>query len=223
MTLFHTLKVRLLTLLAAWLAPSAAFACKLALVLAFDVSSSIDGAEYRFQVDGLADALLDPAIADTLVFNQVALTVVQWSGAGEVETTIPWRRMLSINEVRRFSDRVRNMERPWRRSNTAVGDAIAHSASLFAEVPDCTRRVIDVSGDGAENAGVSTRKASQTAADQGIEINGLAIDTMGLSITEFYRRFVITKFGFVITSRGFSDYPRSIREKLFRELIKPAS
>ncbi|MEE9453895.1 MAG: DUF1194 domain-containing protein [Paracoccaceae bacterium] len=203
--------------------PAPAIACKLALVLAIDVSSSIDAGEYHFQVDGLADALLSAEIGDVLLRDQVALSVVQWSGAGEHEAIIPWRRMLSGNALANFAQRVRKMERKWGSSNTAVGDALAFSIAQFDAVPDCTRRVIDVSGDGASNAGVDTVSQARRAQEMGIQINGLAIDIMGRSITEYYERFVITKNGFVQTSRGFSDYPLSIHKKLLRELIKPGS
>ena len=198
-------------------------ACSMALVLAIDVSSSIDIGEYKSQTHGLADALLDPEIADVLVQHQVALSVVQWSGAGEGDLTIPWRRMLSYAEVRNFSARVRDMPRKWEGSNTAVGDAIAFSVAQFDRVSDCGRKVIDVSGDGSSNAGLNAAVESRKAEAAGIEINGIAIDIVGASITAFYTRFVVTSDGFVITSRGFSDYPRSIREKLLRELIKPGS
>ena len=216
---------RILTLLTTLfgLAAGPAAACSMALVLAIDVSSSIDIGEYKFQTHGLADALLDPEVADVLVQHQVALSVVQWSGAEEGDLTIPWRRMLSYGEVRDFSTRVRDMPRKWEDSDTAVGDAIAFSAAQFDRVADCGRKVIDVSGDGSSNAGLNAGVESRKAEAAGIEINGLAIDIIGASITAFYTRFVVTSDGFVITSRGFSDYPRSIREKLLRELIKPGS
>ncbi len=201
--------------------PSMAHACRTALLLAIDVSSSIDVAEYRFQVDGLADALRDPEIVEILVRDQVALSVVQWSGAAEQDMSLPWRRMLSEADVRQFSDRVRSMTRLWAKSSTATGDALEFSVQQFAPVADCARKVIDMSGDGAENTGTDTATQSRIADQMGIEVNGLAIDEMGLSITEFYRRFVITRDGFVETARGFSSYPEAIRRKLFRELTKP--
>lgn len=217
----HRLGVLIVAILNLLAGPAAA--CSMALVLAIDVSSSIDVGEYKFQTFGLADALLDPEIADVLVQHQVALSVVQWSGAGEGDLSIPWRRMLSYREVRDFSDRVRDMPRKWEGSNTAVGDAIAFSAAQFDRVADCQRKVIDVSGDGSSNAGLNAGVESRKAEEAGIEINGIAIDIVGASITAFYERFVKTSDGFVITSRGFSDYPRSIREKLLKELIKPGS
>lgn len=198
-------------------------ACKLALVLAIDVSSSIDIGEYKFQISGLTEALRDPAIGDILLLDQVALTVVQWSGVNEQRAVIPWRRMLSRADLREFTQQVRGLDRAWESSNTAVGDAIAFSVEQFAAVPDCARQVIDVSGDGGSNAGIHTGIASRRAAEMGIQINGIAIDIVGRGITGYYERYVRTRDGFVITSQGFSNYPASIRKKLLRELIKPTS
>lgn len=213
----------LITFSLLFLSATKVFACSMALVLAIDVSSSIDDGEYNFQRDGLADALLDPEIADVLVHHQVALSVVQWSGAGETSVTVRWKRMLTYHAVSDFAREVRDMRREWEGSDTAVGDAIAFSVQQFVAVPDCRRKVIDVSGDGGSNAGIHTGNQSRAAAEAGIEINGIAIDVVGRAATEFYERFVMTKGGFVITSQGFNDYPRSIREKLLRELIKPLS
>ena len=212
-----------LTCFFAVLSGTSARSCELALILMVDVSSSIDPGEYRFQVDGMADALLDPTIAEILVRDQVALSVVQWSGIGEAEMSITWQRMLSPDAVVNFSNRARAVERRWERSRTAIGDAIAFGAAQFGPVEDCRRRVMDVSGDGASNLGMDTATVRREIQARGIEINGLAIDRVGVSVTEFYRRFMITQGGFVITATGYSDYPRAIAAKLFRELVKPAS
>jgi len=198
-------------------------ACKLALLLAIDVSSSVDIGEYKFQVNGLAQALRDPEIGDILLQGQVALGVVQWSGIEEQDMSIPWQRMLSHDDLNSFIAKVERLNRKWSGSNTAVGNAIAFSVEQFTAVPDCTRHVIDMSGDGGANEGVNTATESRKANALGIEINGIAIDIIGRGITEFYRRFVITKGGFVVTSQGFSDYPKSIRNKILRELVKPSS
>ena len=198
-------------------------ACELALVLAIDVSSSISPGEYRFQVDGLAEALMQPEVQHVLLSDQIALAVVQWSGYNEQELSISWRRMLSADEIRNFAGRVQNMDRKWDKGQTAIGNAIAFSVAQFDAVRDCKRRVIDVSGDGASNSGVSTPGQRLLAQNAGVEINALAIDRVGVAITSFYERFVRTRGGFVMTSRGYSDYPRVIRAKLLREFVKPSS
>jgi len=200
-----------------------AMACKLALILSMDVSTSIDAGEFAYQRDGLADALLDAEIMSVLSRDRVALTVVQWSGAHDQMAVIPWRRMHSQGDIQAFSNWVRSMRREYVNSKTALGSAIAFSITQFDEVADCERKVIDVSGDGASNSGANTSSQSRRAARLGIEINGVAIDIVGAAITEYYRRFVITPDGFVLTSTGFSDYPETIRAKLLRELVLPSS
>jgi len=200
-----------------------ALACKLALILSMDVSSSIDTGEFAYQRDGLAEALLDTEIMNVLSRDRVALMVVQWSGVNDQVAVIPWRRMHSQGDVQAFSNWVRSMRRTYVNSKTAVGSAISFSITQFNDVPDCERKVIDVSGDGASNSGANTAGQSRRAARLGIEINGVAIDIVGVAISEYYRRFVITPDGFVLTSTGFSDYPQTIRAKLLRELVLPGS
>jgi Ca-activated chloride channel family protein len=202
------------------LATPAARACDVALVLAIDVSDSVDPGEYRLQVDGLAGALRDTDILETLVEGQMALTVLQWSGADRQDVTLPWQRMRSPADVLAFAAAAEAMPRAFDRSDTAPGDAIHAGLALFGAVPDCSRRVIDVSGDGAENAGRSTLLASRAARAAGVEVNGLAIESIGLAITQFYRQAVVTPGGFVITARTHADYARAIRDKILREISR---
>lgn len=202
-------------------APGAA--CDVALLLTVDVSGSIDRGEYRLQVEGLAAALDDPEVAEALLLGQAALGVVQWSGTGKQAMSIPWRRMLSPAEVADFARRARELPRAYTGSDTAVGEAIAFAVNQFAAVSDCRRKVIDISGDGPQNAGAPLGPARGTAAAAGVEINAIAIEDPGRSIpiSEFYRRYVVTRNGFVVTARGLTDYPRAIREKLLREVARP--
>lgn len=199
-------------------APLQAMSCTTALVLAIDVSNSIDATEYQIQTEGLADALLDHEIRDALVRGKIALSVIQWSGKGSQQVTMPWVRINSDLDVLEVSSRARNMERAFIMSDTAVGDIIRFAAAQFSEVADCARRVIDISGDGTDNAGTNPRGARRNVETQGIQINGLAIEGMGLSITNFYRRHVITRNGFVMTARGHSTYAETLRKKIKREI-----
>lgn len=201
----------------------AAQACETALVLAMDVSGSVDPAEWRLQADGLAAALEDRAIREVLVQDQVALAVVQWSAMGQQALVIPWQRMLDPGAVAHLADRVRRMPRAFAGSDTAVGEALAFSLAQLEAVPDCRRKIIDMSGDGDENTGFTTPAARRAAIAQGVEVNGLAIEAMGLSISNYYRRWVITPGGFVETAQGHLDYARAIRTKMLRELTRPSS
>lgn len=204
--------------------PLRALACDVALVLGVDVSHSIDNSEYGFQVIGMVEALDDPLIASALIDAQAAVTVVQWSGQGEQQVSIPWMRVVSNQSLRALQMRMRTMQRPWSMSNTAVGEALQVMVEMFDEVPDCGRKIIDFSGDGVNNTGplpIGPRGAAQA---RGITINGLAIDRIGLSVTQYFKGHVLTgRDSFVITAKGYRDYPRALRKKLLRELLPPSS
>jgi Ca-activated chloride channel family protein len=208
-----------LALCLAVLPPLPASACDVALMLTIDVSNSVDYAEYRLQVDGLADALADPAI-DALVAGNSAISVVQWSGIDRQSVTLPWIGIATSRDVAALSQSARLMPRAYILSGTAPAEAILFSLSNFGPVADCARRVIDISGDGTPNIGGDVAVARQQAQRDGITINAIAIESMGLAITNFYTRHVITRDGFVVTARHHRDYPRAIRAKILRELAK---
>jgi Ca-activated chloride channel family protein len=211
------------TLALALLTTCPALACETALLLSIDVSGSIDSGDYRLQTEGLAAALADPEVAEALVRGQVALAVVQWSGLAQQALVLPWLRMLDPAAVARFADSAAAMPRAFKGSDTAVGQAIRFALSQFAPVGDCQRRVIDISGDGQENAGFTDAKARNEAAEAGVTINAIAIEEPGpaVPITSYYRGWVITTGGFVVTARGLRDYAETLRLKLLRELQDP--
>ncbi len=199
-----------------WTTPASA--CATALILAIDVSNSVDTAEYLIQTRGLADALEDPAIREELVRGEVALTVIQWSGAEQQQVSIPWRRMTSPADVRAFSLEAREMRRAFVMSDTAVGAVMEFALRQFGPVADCKRRVIDISGDGSENAGTDPTAARRAAERAGVQVNALAIEGIGVAITNFYRTRVITRDGFVMTARSHLDYAETLRQKILREV-----
>jgi Ca-activated chloride channel homolog len=199
-------------------------ACDVALVLAVDVSGSVDAWEYQLQAEGLAFALRDGQVADALVRTRAAIAVVQWSGQDQQTLSIPWTRIEEPAQVARLAGRMAAMPRAHAGGNTAVGQALDFAADLFGPpVRDCARWVIDVSGDGDENEGFTIGQARRRALTRGITVNGLAIEGLGTaqSITNFYRAWVITPGGFVETAQGHADFARAMRRKLLRELEPP--
>lgn len=201
-------------------APVTAQACDTALILTIDVSNSIDSAEYRIQTDGLADALLDPEIRDTLVAGESTLAVVQWSGVDKQAISIPWTQMRTALDVENFATRARLMVREFVLSDTAPAEAIYFSLRMFDDVPNCLRKVIDISGDGTPNAGSDVRTARNAAEVAGVTINGIAIESLGVAITNFFRGAVITRNGFVMTARTHREYPETLRAKILREISR---
>ena len=200
-------------------------ACDVALVLAIDVSGSIAPDEYRLQIDGLADALDDPAIVEALVTGQDSLAIVQWSGDRYEELTLPWQNLQTTAQVSDLALVVRGIRRPENYTATAIGQAMRFSLAQFADGPICRREVIDVSGDGKENDGMTLPAARAEAEAQGVTVNGIAIEIGDdtTELTNYYSRFVMTPDGFVLTAKGLQDYSRAIHDKLLRELTKPVA
>jgi Ca-activated chloride channel family protein len=195
-------------------------ACDTALMLTIDVSNSIDVAEYKLQTDGMSNAILDAEVIEAMIQGQVAVAVMQWSGVGRQEVSIPWTQIRNEADARGFAAQARTMPRAFVQSDTAPGDAILFALDQFANAPECGRQIIDISGDGTPNAGSDTRTAAREAERRGVTINGIAIESMGLAITTFFNRSVITRDGFVITALTHRDYPRAIREKILREVSR---
>jgi Ca-activated chloride channel family protein len=197
--------------------------CDTALLLAVDVSNSVDDSEYRLQIDGLADALRDPEVAEALVDGQVALLVMQWSGPDQQRVAIPWRRMAAPADPTFLSATVRALPRAYVRAGTAPAEAILRALDLLAEASPCGRQVIDMSGDGVRNSGGPVPPARDAASARGVTINAVAIETLGTKVADFYLSDLVTPGGFVARARGHGDYPRAIRAKILRELGPPTT
>ncbi|NNK77783.1 MAG: DUF1194 domain-containing protein [Litoreibacter sp.] len=199
-------------------------ACEVALVLAVDISGSISTEEYRLQMDGLAEALRDPTVSDALVETRATLSLMQWTGSSRQTFSIPWTQITTRADVAELAERVVAVKRAWLNYSTAIGEALLTAASRFAEVPECERNVIDVSGDGYSNEGDEPGYVRDFLASNGVTINGLAIEGAVEDLTSYFRSEVIGGPGaFVLTSRGYEDYPRAIRRKLLTEITKPSS
>lgn len=217
--------LQLIAGLALGLSPTVATAeCSIALALTVDVSGSINEKEYRLQMDGVAAALRDRAVADALVSSEVALMLVQWSGATRQEVSVGWRRMRSLADVAEFADLAQTTKRAWAVYSTGIGNALLFTSAQFDEVPDCEHKVIDVSGDGYSNEGPDPLEISQALALQGFQINGLAIEGDEFELTEYFKHNIVAgEAAFVFTAETYADYPKTIWRKLLSELIIPIS
>lgn len=208
-------------LLSVALATAPARACSVALALLIDVSGSVDPGEYALQMDGLAEALADGLVAEALIAEKAAVAVVQWSGKSRQELSLPWARIATPEDAEALSRAVATLPRAWRNYSTGIGEALTFAANLFAQVPDCRRKVIDVSGDGRSNEGTAPEDIAPALAAAGFEINGLAIETDDPQLAEYYREKVVAgPRAFVITATGYDDYPEQIRRKLIREVTR---
>ena len=200
--------------------------CGLALVLSMDVSSSIDAGEYRLQVNGLARAFKSRELRSALLGlnNQfVMATVVQWSGYSHQTQDVPWTRLDNEAALDGFTRAIYNIPRGMRDQPTALAKGLEFAADLVRDMP-CTRRIIDLSGDGVTNWAVEPSYFAERGDFDGLIINGLVIKGATPDPEPYYRESVIHGPGaFVMVANDYEDYPEAILEKLLREIVPPLS
>ena len=200
----------------------------LELVLAVDVSASVDEAEYRLQTLGLAAAFRDPAViaAISAAGDQgIAVTLVQWGVGLEQRQAVGWTHLRDPGSAAAFADAVLASPRLFVGNGTSISHALLYAAGLFEENGFAgRRRVIDLSGDGRNNSGPAPGAARDRVLARGITVNGLAIRDRDRGLGRYFAEHVIGgTASFVVVADDFSDFPRAIRRKLLREIQAPLS
>jgi hypothetical protein len=201
--------------------PSHAQPCRLALSFALDVSASVDAAEYRQQLDGLAAALADPAVRAAILGpgGAVAFSAYEWSGRNQQVMIAGWTRITDQAALDGFSGAVAGHQRRYGEFPTAIGYALGYGAVLMRDAPPCLRRVIDLSGDGLSNDGFDPDAAYRNFEFAGITVNGLVVGGGDLELISFYQSAIAYGPGaFVEVARDYADYARAMRRKLLREI-----
>lgn len=204
--------------------------CRQALVLALDVSGSVDAGEYRLQMDGLAEALLDPVVAGAILAPgaaPIALYVFEWSGPQFQNTLIDWTLVTDRPTLDGMASTLRRTQRGPSPPSTALGTAMAVAGRALRDAPDCWKGTIDISGDGKSNTGPRPQDLGDLPQLAGVTINALVIntiDSMGAGpgdedLMAYFENLVIRGPGaFAEPADGFEDYARAMKKKLLREL-----
>ena len=168
-------------LLACAVVPAKAMAAEpvdLLLVLAADVSRSVDEAKFQLQRDGYASALSDPRVLNVIKsgFNgRIAVSLVEWSGQGSQKVVVDWMLIDSAQAAQQFGDRLLETPRSFA-DRTSISGGIESAMAQLARAPyTAKRQIIDVSGDGTNNSGRDVKDARDEALKLGITINGLVI------------------------------------------------
>jgi hypothetical protein len=220
----HTMILRTLAwfVLSFGAASAAAQPVDLALVLAVDVSRSVDDEEYRIQKEGYVDAFGSRAVIEAIEsggVGAIAVTYLEWSGNGRHRQLVPWTLVHDPATAIAFADAIRATRRAFA-DFTAIGSAIDFAAGLFADDGyETARQVIDISGDGISNAGPFADEARDRAVARGITINGLTILNEQWRLDTWYREHVIGGVGsFVTPATDFNDFRLAIIAKLVREI-----
>lgn len=209
--------------------PAAASDCRLALLLALDVSSSVDAAEDALQRGGLVSALTAPEVVAAFFATDqpVALAIYEWSGRYNQEVILDWTLIDSRATLLGAAERVAASKRSHNDFPTAMGYALGYGAGMFQRAPPCLRQTLDMAGDGQNNEGFGPAQAYAEFPFQGVTVNGLVVNAADfegeLGLIAFYQAEVRHGPGaFVEIASGFEDYERAMRRKLERELTPPA-
>jgi hypothetical protein len=215
-------------------APIRAQQVDLLLVLAADVSRSVDHPKFMLQREGYAAAVSDPQVLDAIrsgLNGKIALNFVEWSGVGAQKVVIDWTVIDGPATARRFGDQLVEAPRSFA-DRTSISGGIEFAMAQFKRSPfQASRRTIDVSGDGTNNAGRDVRLARDEAVAEGVTINGLVILSQNQvpwnpehtnppgGLDNYYRENVAGGPGsFVMAAEGFESFGKAIIKKMIAEI-----
>ena len=200
------------------------------LVLAVDVSRSIDEEEARLQRQGYREAIADPRVISAIqsgTLGAIALTYVEWGSADYQRQVLPWTLIDGVESARAWAGQLELAPRVsmnW----TSISGAIEYSMRVLDNAPfEGTRRVIDISGDGVNNSGAPVTLLRDLAVEAGITINGLPIlndrspfgRPPSMPLDQYFQEFVIGGPGsFMVPADDFDSFHSAVLRKLIREI-----
>jgi hypothetical protein len=204
------------------------------LVLAADVSRSVDSEKFQLQREGYAAAVSDPHVLEAIRSGRtgrIGLTFLEWSGIGSQRVVIDWAIISDAESAKGFGDRLLEAPRSFA-DRTSISGAFDFAMNRFAQAPfESARHTIDISGDGTNNAGRDVASARDAALAQGVTINGLVIlsDTPLVwnpdhtnppgGLENYYRNNVVGGPGaFVVAAKDFASFGQAIVKKMIAEV-----
>jgi hypothetical protein len=227
----------ILLLAALAVSPTAAVAAEqvdLLLVLAADVSRSIDSAKFQLQREGYTAALSNPRVLDAIRSGRnrrIGVAFVEWSGFGNQKVVVDWTIIGTAEAAKSFGDRLLEAPRSFA-DRTSISGGIEFAMAQLALAPyESPRRTVDVSGDGTNNAGRDVTALRDEAVAKGITINGLPIlseTPMSWNpdhtnppggLEKYYRDNVIGgPSAFVMVAKNFNSFGEAIIDKMIAEV-----
>jgi hypothetical protein len=199
------------------------------LVLAVDVSRSVDAEEMAMQFRGYAAAFRDPRLVEGIAggpVGQIAVTLFTWADSHIQEHLLPWMKVDGPATAERIAAAIESVpRRTW--LYTSISGALDFAGTLFGRGYEGTRRVVDVSGDGVNNSGRPVAEARTQALAKGIVLNGLAVLdrtpqpwASGLPpLDDYYRTEVIGGPGaFLMVAEGYEAFEQAVKRKIIREI-----
>jgi hypothetical protein len=202
----------------------------LELVLAIDVSGSIDAEEAKLQRDGYMQAFLDPMVMRAIQSGErraIAVAYVEWASYNQRRIVVDWTMIKDESSSRAFVDELARNP-PIIGMSTSISGAIEYGLAMFGKGFKGQRRVIDISGDGPNNSGGMVTFARDRAIASGVTINGLPVlndrpNRMNFptlpDLDLYYEGCVIGGPGaFVVVAQDFVNFAQAIRQKLILEI-----
>lgn len=195
----------------------------LELLLAVDTSSSVAPDEFDLQMRGLAEAFRHPEVQAALRAagdRGVAVALMQWSDNRKQTMAIDWQVLTHAASAEAFAQEIDNTPRFLIGGGTAIGGALQFALrQIETNRFEGVRKVIDVSGDGRTNQGITPGQIRDLVVAAGITINGLAILNEDSLVDRHYLAHVIGGTGaFVMRAQDYADFARAILEKLVKEI-----
>ncbi len=197
------------------------------LALGVDASGSVNRVRFELQKSGYVDAFQDPRVLAAIRTGPqaaIGVTMYQWTGPRMQAQVVPWTLVHDQASIRDFAARIDSAQRQLFGGGTSISGAIDYGVKVLEETPfDGGRRVIDISGDGANNGGRLAERARDDAIARDVNINGLPILELEPDLELHYRSNVIGGPGaFCIPAATFEDFGSAIRRKLIQEIAWPA-
>lgn len=222
----HHILAKITSILVPMLWPTISFSqttCSVALVLALDVSGSVDWKEFRLQRSGIESAFRDPEVTELieLLPGGISASVTYWSGATGQRLAVGWKHIKNTADAAVFADKIISDKRARTGALTAIGNALLHAEEVLSANPiPCHRQVIDVSGDGRSNRGIDPSFVADALAAKGITTNALVIVNKYGTLVPYFQKNIVRGVGsFVQPAYGYQDYARAIKQKILRELV----
>lgn len=214
-------------------AAAASADCRQALVLALDVSGSVDDREYRLQLDGVAAALGDDRVRAAILAMPeapVALAVFEWSSGRFQRDIVPWTMLSDSGAIDGVIATLAGTGRVPAPQSTGLGAALDYAERALAIAPACWRQTVDVSGDGRNNDWPTPRDIYGRGGLAGVTVNALVVgqddaradDGREMNIAElmaYFRAEVIRgPDAFLEPALGYDDFANAMTRKLLKEL-----
>ncbi len=193
------------------------------LVLAVDVSGSVSEERFRLQQKGYAQAFRSHRLLEVIASGNsraIAVTMTQWTGPTQQEVVVAWRVIRDEASMLAFADEIERTTRRLYGGGTSISGAIEHAMTLFADSETKGgRRVIDISGDGANNRGKPAAMARDAAVKAGFTINGLPILALEPNLDQYYANNVIGgPNAFHIVAETYETFAEAVLKKLITEI-----